>query len=159
MHVRGAARNRRSLTVKRFSCGCDWRRPRPFDVDERRGVVVVCCRCAQAFPVRFGKREANADIARPSPALVSAQSNPKTKKKKKDVTLAPPTFPNGLKDFHEMTTAAEALTGLLGGPSSNPAVKNEKASGQFARDSPSFRPRLISIFICYSLCASQPLHV
>jgi hypothetical protein len=52
-----------------------------------------------------------------------------TKKKKKDVTLNRPTFPNGLKDFHEMTHAAEALSGLLaGGPAA--AVKNEKSSGE-----------------------------
>lgn len=62
----------------------------------------------------------------PNPAPPS-QSKPKTKTKKKDVTLNPPIFPNGLKDYHEMAIAAEALSGLLGGPAV--VAKNEKSSG------------------------------
>ena len=64
------------------------------------------------------------------PVASNVDPRPKvTKKKKKDVTLDRPTFPNGLKDFHEMTHAAEALSGLLAGGTSAQA-KNEKTSGQ-----------------------------
>jgi LDH2 family malate/lactate/ureidoglycolate dehydrogenase len=37
------------------------------------------------------------------------------KKKRKDVTLVPPDLPNGIQDHYALSSAAEALSGLLNG--------------------------------------------